>query len=103
MRMAIAIVLGIGTVLSVVYALGDEEKEVSAKGVPAKVIKAAKKAVPGIEITEAESATLDGTVVYEVEGKLNGKDYELEIDAEGNVLEMESGKNDEEDSDDSDD
>lgn len=75
--------------------LGDgDEKKVSLDKVPQKVIDAAKKAVKGIKITEAEVEEEDGRLVYELEGTADGKEYEIEVTEDGKVLEVESDDDD---------
>ena len=71
------------------------EKEIPLNEVPDVVLKAAQKAVPGIELTEAEvERTLKG-FVYEVEGTLDSKKYEIEVSSDGKVLEIEEDEEDE--------
>lgn len=77
-----------------------DEEEVALDKLPAAVRAAAEKAVPGIVLQEADRETEDGTVVYDVEGEANGKEYELEITADGKVLEVESEDDDSEADDD---
>jgi uncharacterized membrane protein YkoI len=49
---------------------------------------AAARAVEGIRLTEVEQKTRDGETVYEVEGKVGKKKYDIKISAEGRVLEI---------------
>lgn len=70
---------------------GEKEKggkavKVEIKDLPKAVVEAAQKAYPGIVLTEAEKATRGDTVLYEVDGKVGDKLYELVITAEGKVL-----------------
>jgi hypothetical protein len=73
---------------------GDKkEKETKAKkekvalaDLPVAVKEAAEKAVPGIVLTEAEKKVKGAETVYEVEGKVGDKQYELKITPEGKVL-----------------
>jgi hypothetical protein len=67
----------------------EKEKEVPLSEVPADALKAAQGAVEGINITEAEMEKEDGQTVYVFEGDANGKKYEIEVTAEGKVLEVE--------------
>jgi len=67
----------------------DDEKEIPLSEVPAEALKAAQGAVDGITITEAEVEEEDGQTVYVLEGKANGKEYEIEVTPEGKVLEVE--------------
>ncbi len=65
------------------------EVEVALSDVPKKVIAAAKKAVPGIELTKAEKEKTKKGVFYELEGKLGDKEYEILITPAGKVIEIE--------------
>jgi hypothetical protein len=65
---------------------GKTEAKVALADVPAVVKEAAQKAVPGIVLTEAEKQTKGAEVVYELDGKVGDKEYELKITAEGKVL-----------------
>jgi hypothetical protein len=85
-------------------ALSGTNEEIPLSSVPKKVLDAAKKAVPGIKLTEVEIE------VYELEGILNGKEYEIEVTSDGKVLEVEiegeideDGDKDDHDDDDQDD
>ena len=77
----------------------DEDKEVALSDVPANVIEAANKAVPGGKIKEVEMEEEDGKVSYEVEKVVDGVEYDIEITADGIVKEVEK-EDDEEDDDD---
>jgi len=76
------------------------EQEVPLKDVPAVVLDAAKGAVEGIVLSEAEMETEDGKVVYELEGTANSVEYEIEVAADGTVLEIEQEGDDDDDDDD---
>jgi hypothetical protein len=69
--------------------LFEHEKEVPLSEVPAEALKAAQGAVDGVTITEAEMEKEDGQTVYVLEGEANGKKYDIEVTAEGKVLEVE--------------
>ena len=73
---------------------GDEPIPLSE--VPAPALEAARAAVEGIVLTEAEVEEEGGRLVYEIEGKANGKEYEIEVTAEGEVLEIEEEEADDE-------
>ena len=79
--------------------LFESEESVPLSEVPAPALNAAKAAVKGIVLTEAEVEKEDGQIVYELEGKANGKEYEIEVTAEGKVLEVEEEDEDHEDKD----
>lgn len=55
---------------------------------PEVVVKAAENAVQDITLKEAERKESNGSVVYEVEGYVDKKEFELKIDGEGNVLKV---------------
>ena len=89
--------MAITLIFFVMTAFGGIEKNIPLNEVPDAVLKAAQKAVPGIELTEAEvERTLKG-FVYEVEGTLDGKEYEIEVSSDGKILEIEEEENDDED------
>ena len=78
---------------SFVRARGDEEddddEEIALSEVPEVVKAAALAAVPGIVLEEAEREVEDGVTVYCLEGAADGVEYEIEVSAEGKVLETE--------------
>ena len=81
----------------------EAEDSVPLDSVPDVVKAAAASAVAGIVLEEAECETEDGRVVYDLEGTADGKDYALEIAADGTVLEVEVEEEDENDEDDEED
>ena len=94
----VAVTLTVG--ISVASA-GNEE-EIALSKVPKKVLEAAQKAVPGIKLTEAEVEKTSKGLVYELEGTLNGKEYEIKVSAAGKVLKIEKDDDDDDDEDDDD-
>ena len=66
----------------------EKEKEVPLSEVPEAAVTAAKGAVEGITLTEAETQTKGGQAVYLLEGQAAGKVYEIEITADGKVIEV---------------
>ena len=76
------------------------EIEVALSDVPEAVLAAARKAVPGIKISSVEQETEGGEVIYDVEGVVDGKEYEVEVSATGKVLEIEEEDDDDDDDDD---
>ncbi|MEE9466046.1 MAG: PepSY domain-containing protein [Candidatus Neomarinimicrobiota bacterium] len=82
-------------------ALPETEEEIPLSEVPKEIIAAAQEAVPGIELTEAEVEKTRKGLVYELDGTVDGKEYEIVISADGEVLEIES-EDDDEDVDDAD-
>ena len=81
--------IAITLILFVVTAFAENEKEIPLDKVPTAVLEAAQKAVPGIELTEAEVERTIKGLVYEIEGTLDGKEYEIEVSSDGKVLEIE--------------
>lgn len=96
--LAFAVVFATGATL-----LADDEKEIALEDVPKKVREAAENAVKGIKLSEAEVETEDGKTVYELEGTVDGKEYEIEVDEDGKVLEVEQSDDDDDDDKDDDD
>jgi hypothetical protein len=78
----------------------EDDKEIPLSQVPRQAVAAAQRAVRGISLTEAEVEEEDGRMVYELEGMANGIEYEIEVTADGKVLEVE--REDDEDDDDDD-
>lgn len=92
------------------------ESKIAAKDLPAAVVKAIEKAVPGATIKKAEreevrAVVKDGKfvklgkpkVVYEVRVVKDGKKTEIEIAADGTVIDIEQEDDDNDDHDDDDD
>lgn len=76
---------------------GDEtEQEVARDQIPEVVRLAAEKAVEGIKIEDGE---VEAVLIFELEGKADGKEIEIEVTAEGQVLKSD-GDADKEDADD---
>jgi len=90
-------------VLVVVFVAGcgtgraGREKDIAVDKLPKAVLEAARKAVPGMEIEEAEVEKTSHGLVYEVEGEADGKEYELLISADGKVLSMQTEDDDKDD------
>lgn len=83
------------------------EKEIPLSDVPAAAFQAARGAVDGITLTEAEMEKEDGQMIYDIEGTADGTAYEIEVTADGKVLEVEkkgqAADDDEQDEDEDDD
>ncbi len=67
----------------------EHEEEIPLSDVPDLVMNAAELAVPGIVIEEAERETENGATIYCLEGEADGLEYEIEVSADGAVLETE--------------
>jgi hypothetical protein len=83
---------------------GKKDERIPLEEVPEKALAAAKAAVEGIVLTEAEIEKVKkDLVVYELEGVAAGVKYEIEVTSEGKVIEVEEDDDeDEEDHDDDD-
>jgi len=70
---------------------GDDDQEVAVAlaDVPRLVLDAARAAVPGVVLTNAEMEQEDGQTVYSLSGTLDGEEVEIEVSATGKVLEIE--------------
>ena len=67
----------------------EEGKEIAVSQVPKAAIEAAQNAVKGINLTEAEVEKEKVQMVYTLEGKAtDGKEYKIEVTADGKVLEV---------------
>ena len=66
----------------------EDEKEIPLSNVPVVVVDAAQQAVENITLTEAE-VEKEGRTVYVLEGTADGKEYEIEVTADGEVLDVE--------------
>jgi hypothetical protein len=80
----------------------DDEEEIALSELPALVRSAAFAAVPGFTLQKAEKELENGVVVYCLEGTLAGKAYEIDVSAEGQVLDQEQDDDDPDDPDDDD-
>lgn len=74
----------------------EKEREIPLSEVPQEALAAAQGAVDGITLTEAEVEKEKGLTVYELEGIANGIEYEIEVTADGKVLEVEQETKDDE-------
>jgi len=67
----------------------DDDEEVTLDEAPAAVKATILANAQGGTIEEIERETEDGQVVYEAEVEINGKEYEIEVAADGTLLEIE--------------
>jgi hypothetical protein len=74
-----------------------EEVEISLAEVPQAAKDAALAAVPGLVLEEAARETEDGATIYCLEGEAGGVEYELEVTADGRVLDIESEEEEDDD------
>jgi uncharacterized membrane protein YkoI len=70
----------------------DDEHPIALGEVPAHVMQAALKAVPGLIVEQAEMEVEEGVTVYGLEGTAGGEPIEVEVSAAGEVLEIEHGE-----------
>lgn len=68
----------------------DDEQDIDLNDVPQAAMAAAQAAVQGIEFTSAETEVEKGVTVYSLEGVAGAQEYEVEVTAEGKVLEVET-------------
>ena len=69
---------------------GDTEEDIALSAVPASVLSAAQGAVSGITFSSAEREVEDGKTLYALCGTADGKKYEVEVAADGTVVEVEN-------------
>ena len=79
------------------------EQVIPLKRVPVNVLAAAQGAVDGIMLSRAERERERSGIVYDIVGMVNGHAYEIEVTADGHVLEIEDEDDDDDDDDDPDD
>ena len=79
------------------------EQVIPLKRVPVNVLAAAQGAVDGIMLSRAERERERSGIVYDIVGMVNGHAYEIEVTADGHVLEIEDDDDDDDDDDSDDD
>src|SRR6516165_5290878 len=85
-----AVVLAGFFVFPAVAAADDKKAEkLKLDKIPKKVMEAIKNRFPNAEITSAEKETEDGKVVYDIELKHDGRKYEMDIQEDGTIVEIE--------------
>jgi uncharacterized membrane protein YkoI len=75
--------------LATVVAADNKDKKISLDKAPKAVQDAIKARFPDGEVTSVEKETEDGKVVYDIELKLKGRKYEMDILEDGTVIEIE--------------
>jgi len=88
--------------IGVMVAEDEKEKEIPISEVPEIVMEAALKALPGVEFKEADVEETKDGLVYELDGILDGKEFEINVSADGTVLNMEEEEKDDDDENDGD-
>jgi uncharacterized membrane protein YkoI len=71
-------------------AVSAQEREIPLAEVPDVAIVAAEAAVAGLQISSAEAETEGGQLPYVIEGTAEGVEYEVEVTAQGEVVEVET-------------
>lgn len=79
-----------GTIIEI-EAAADDERQISASDLPDVVRAAVEATVPGGRITEVVRESVRGQVIYDVEVDVRGEKFDLEIAANGDVLDVEEG------------
>lgn len=74
----------------------ETEQEISLADVPAAVLSAVQDTLPGLEITKAEIEKSGQDITYELEGKYQGREYEIEVSPTGEIIEIEEENSDKE-------
>ncbi len=78
---------------------GGKEVQIPLKDVPEAAMKAAVKAVAGFVAKSASMEREEGKTIYEIKGEAAGVKYEIEVTADGQVIEIEKGGDDDKDDD----
>ncbi len=82
----------------------EDEEEIAVEDLPEAVVNAVRKRFPNATIEEAERETEHGQVIYDVEVEdSDGAEYELEVTADGRILEIERDDDDDDEDDEDDD
>jgi uncharacterized membrane protein YkoI len=84
--------LGLGSVLGLVLFAAiarADEKKIPLDQVPKAVMAAIKNRFPGANITSVEKEKEDGKIVYDVELKQKGRKFEMDIQEDGTIVEIE--------------
>ena len=97
----VVITLGTLCITASASSFKEKEREIPLSEVPEQVIAAARAAVEGITLTEAEIEETRKGLIYEIEGFVGDTEYEIEITTEGDVIEVEI-ENDHDDDEDED-
>lgn len=67
----------------------DADNDIPKNEVPANVLAAAKAEIPGFILEEADLQQRGATRLFELQGRANGRPYEIDITADGRVLRIE--------------
>jgi hypothetical protein len=80
----------------------DQAAKAALAQLPAAIRAAAEQAVQGIVLTEAERKTKGQAVLYEIKGEVGDKEFDITVNAEGKVLEVQEDLDDDGDNEDGD-
>jgi hypothetical protein len=75
----------------------EEEEEINFADAPAAVQKALQREAGGAKIDKVDKMTKEGRTVYEADAKIDGKNYEIVVTAEGLLLSKKLDEDEEED------
>jgi uncharacterized membrane protein YkoI len=75
--------------LAVVVMADDKDKKIKLEDAPQAVRDAIEGRFPGAKVSSIEKETEDGKVVFDVELKHKGRKYEMDIQEDGTILEIE--------------
>lgn len=89
MRVITATALLLATMVCLRASASCFEKDIALSDVPLGVLTAARNAVEGLDIVEAELIGKDDAVVYELEGTVGDSEYEVRVSPSGDVLGIE--------------
>ena len=76
-------------VLSPTISYAYDEQDIPLSAVPEHILAAAKSALSGVELVEAELITSDNQLFYELEGVKDDTEYEILISQDGELLKVE--------------
>jgi uncharacterized membrane protein YkoI len=85
----VAVVVGLVVLMSLAQAADKKEEKITADKVPQKVMDAVKARFARPEFVSITKETDNGKVVYDLEFKFEGRKYEMDVEENGTVLEVE--------------
>jgi uncharacterized membrane protein YkoI len=90
-RCGLALLIGTSVILLAALARADDKKseKIAPDKLPKKIMDAVKTRFPNAEITSAEKENEGGKVVYDIELTHKGRKYEMDIQEDGTVIEIE--------------
>ena len=85
----VSVVAVLVSIAALAWADDKKPEKLALDKIPKKVMDAIKNRFPKAEITSAEKETEDGKVVYDIELKHEGRKYEMDIQEDGTIIEIE--------------